>query len=144
MALLFGYGTLTIPEVVEALTGRTFATLPAVAQGYARYRLKGRRYPGMVAACGRVTSGVLYTRLDGDVLQLLNAYEDGIYQTTVIPVRTNGHVHRSLAFVIPPVRRDYLSRDTWDPDRFMSQHGREYIAMCRSFRRCHEEGRALP
>jgi gamma-glutamylcyclotransferase (GGCT)/AIG2-like uncharacterized protein YtfP len=144
MATLFGYGTLTIPEVVEALTGRSVTFTPATAQGFARYRLKGRIYPGIVEAQGETTPGVLYTNLDSELMRLLNAYEDEIYQTAVIPVRTNGHVHRSIAYIIPSRHSDHLSRDGWDPEQFMDQHGRQYINMCRNFRRCYEEGRALP
>ena len=53
---VFTYGTLEFPDVMEAVTGRSFKSVEAMAEGYARYLLKERMYPGMTPVSGHNTS----------------------------------------------------------------------------------------
>ena len=49
MTHVFTYGTLEIPEVMEAVIGKSLASAEAWAKGFAKFLLKGRIYPGMTA-----------------------------------------------------------------------------------------------
>ena len=40
---VFTYGTLMIPEVMEAVAGHVPNSVPATARGYAAYRIRGSR-----------------------------------------------------------------------------------------------------
>lgn len=136
MATLFGYGTLSIPEIVKCLTGGALPTIPGTARGYARYRMKGRTYPGIVADPNGYTEGVLYEDLDAKALEIFHAYEDDVYETRVVPVATSTHIVQAIAYVVPPDNLQLLSKDPWDAQHFMEQHGKRYLRMCRKFRDC--------
>ena len=45
---VFAYGSLMIPSVMHAVTGRWFTHTEAVLEGYARYGIDGESYPGIV------------------------------------------------------------------------------------------------
>jgi len=137
MATLFGYGTLSIPEIVKCLTGGSLPTVPGTARGYARYRMKGRTYPGIIAEPHSYTEGVLYEELDAHALEIFNAYEDDIYETRIVPVATRTRIVQAIAYVVPPDNAQLLSRDSWDAQDFMEQHGKRYLRMCRKFRDCY-------
>jgi gamma-glutamylcyclotransferase (GGCT)/AIG2-like uncharacterized protein YtfP len=136
MATLFGYGTLSIPEIVKCLTGGTLPTVPGTARGYARYRMKGRTYPGIIADPRGYTDGVLYEDLDAKMLEIFHAFEDDVYETRVVSVATSTHIVQAIAYVVPPGNRQLLSKDSWDAPHFMEQHGKRYLRMCRKFRDC--------
>ena len=46
---LFAYGTLMVPEVLRAVTGREFTWREAVLRGYVRLTVRGQSYPGVFA-----------------------------------------------------------------------------------------------
>ena len=79
---VFTYGTLMLPSVMEAVTGRRFAAQKAMLHGYARFRVKGASYPGVVEAVGATTDGVLYLDVDAPSLARLDAFEGAFYQNT--------------------------------------------------------------
>ena len=79
MIHLFTYGTLEIPEVMEAVTGRAWASAEAWAKGFAKFLLKGRIYPGMTAFRGATCSGRVYYHIDRRTLEILDAFEDEVF-----------------------------------------------------------------
>ncbi len=68
---LFCYGTLEYPEVMTAVTRRSFPRVRGVLEGYARFLIKGAVYPGVIAAACETTDGTLYTGVDARSLRLL-------------------------------------------------------------------------
>ncbi len=48
MALVFTYGTLEIPEVMETVTGQALASREATAKDFVRYLIQDCVYPGRV------------------------------------------------------------------------------------------------
>lgn len=113
---LFAYGTLEDPEVVRALTGRSFAAIEARLPGYDRYLLRGQPYPGIVRSPGGVVPGTLYLGVDGDALRRLDRYEGPPYRRTEVTVATGsaGRV-AAWAYVIPRGLRGMLSDRRWSP-----------------------------
>ena len=85
MRKLFAYGTLQLPEVMLAVTGRNFAAHPARLDHYARHRLRGKSYPGLRPAPGASVDGLLYLDIDADAWQRLDDFEDDFYRRE--PVR---------------------------------------------------------
>lgn len=57
--LLFVYGTLQIPEVLEGLLGRVPRSTRAIAKGWRAAALECRVYPGLVSADGTATGRLL-------------------------------------------------------------------------------------
>ena len=56
---LFSYGTLEIPEVMMAVTGRVLASTSAVLPDHARFLLHGETYPGVIHSYRAEVKGVL-------------------------------------------------------------------------------------
>ena len=73
---------------MEAVTGRSFDSVEAMALGYARYLLKERMYPGMTPVSGHHTCGRVYVEVDEHSLGLLDQFEDDVYVRQLIPVQT--------------------------------------------------------
>ena len=136
MIHLFTYGTLEIPEVMEAVTGRALASAEARAKGFAKFLLKGRIYPGMTAVKGATCSGRVYYHIDRRTLDILDAFEDEIYARERIEVEVSeGRFLHADAYLIPPQHRDCLTATPWQPDEFMTTHLVHYLEACKTFHR---------
>ena len=136
MTHVFTYGTLEIPQVMEAVTGRALASAEARAKGFAKYLLKGRIYPGMIAVAGAVCSGRVYYHLDRRTLDILDAFEDEVYTRERIEVEVmEGGSLEAHAYLIPPLHRECLTSTPWKPDEFMTRHLVRYLEACKAFHR---------
>ncbi len=123
MLRIFAYGTLGFPEIVHALTGRRFSSRPAVLEGFARYRVRGRSYPGIVPAPGARTAGVLFDGVDLRSLALLDRFEGDLYERREVWVCAgDGPPLAALTYVVAAGRRQCLGREPWDRDRFVARH----------------------
>jgi len=136
MTHVFTYGTLEIPEVMEAVTGRSLASAEARAKGFAKFLLKGRIYPGMTAVRGSICSGRVYYHIDRRTLEILDAFEDDVYTREHIEVEVEGN--RSLqayAYLIRQQDRACLTATPWQPDEFKAKHLVRYLEACKTFHR---------
>ncbi len=126
---VFTYGTLMIPSVMEAVTGRRFSSRKATLNGYARFRLKDATYPGLVEAAGATTDGVLYLDVDGPSLARLNAFEGVFYQRIRVEVDTpEGERWPAQTYLVPPQHRAHLSSEAWRLDDFRREHLEAFLA----------------
>jgi gamma-glutamylcyclotransferase (GGCT)/AIG2-like uncharacterized protein YtfP len=133
-AAFFAYGTLALPEVMQALTGRRFASGAAVLPGFARYRVRGRVYPGVVAEPGGETAGRLYAGLDAATLALLDRFEGELYERRGLPVRTGaGGSARAEVYVVRETLLGALSREPWSLEDFAARELARYLEACRAF-----------
>ena len=133
---IFTYGTLAAAEVMEALVGHRPASRPAVLDGYARYTVRGRVYPGIVAEPDARTEGVLYEGLDTGSVALLDRFEGSLYERIRTQVRCDGAGDLAAeAYVVPEARRHLLAPEPWDLERFVERHLREWVRHCASLRR---------
>ncbi len=57
---IFAYGTLMIPSVMYAVTGRHFRSQKAILKDYARFTVKGESYPGIIPVMNAITEGKIY------------------------------------------------------------------------------------
>lgn len=136
MAHLFTYGTLEIPEVMEAVTGKSWASVEARAKGFAKFLLKGRIYPSMTAVKGAVCSGRVYYHIDRRTLETLDAFEDEIYSRERIEVEVSeGRFLHADAYLIRPQDRECLTTIPWQPDEFMTTHLVRYLEACKAFQK---------
>ena len=133
---VFTYGTLEIPDVMEAVTGRSFDSVEATADGYARFLLKGRIYPGMTPVSGHTTSGRVYFEVDERSLLLLDQFEDDVYVRQLISVHTAAaNWLNAYAYIIDPKDKDVLTANPWSKETFAAKHLSSYLAACRGFHR---------
>lgn len=120
---LFTYGTLEIPAVLEAVTGRTFPSAAAMLPGHARFLLRGRVYPGIIRDVRSRVTGVLYTGVDADSLALLDRFEDDFYRREAVRVQpASGCWTDAAAYVVPPAHSALLSALPWDRAAFVARH----------------------
>ena len=60
MKNIFTYGSLMVPSIFLAVTGKEYAFEPAYLSGNARYCLKRESYPGIVLSPKSRVEGVVY------------------------------------------------------------------------------------
>ncbi len=136
--VLFAYGTLVEPEVMQALLGRVPPSLPARIRDHAAYRMRDGVYPGLVREPGQDTDGLLYVSIKAGEMQLIERFEDEDYERAREPViDVRGCSRPALFYRIPELRRHLLSEQRWDPAAFRREHLSAYVEMCLSFRTRH-------
>lgn len=126
---LFTYGTLMFPEVWRRISIGEFPSQPATLYGYEIYGVKDAVYPGIVRTNGNsVVKGLLYEGLDKDTLFELDTYESSFYERIpVVAVTADGVETKCHAYVVPDNRRDLLTKERWDADRFREHELEKYL-----------------
>jgi gamma-glutamylcyclotransferase (GGCT)/AIG2-like uncharacterized protein YtfP len=131
---LFCYGTLEIPEVMQAVTGRRFRGTIALLPDHARFLLHGETYPGLLHSYRSEVAGMLYRDVDRDSLTLLDLFEGDFYRRTSVRVTTA--VQEGVpaqTYLVPPEHELLLSQQPWEREHFIARHLDEFLAYCRSF-----------
>lgn len=128
---LFCYGTLCDPAVMRRVCGRLPASLPAQLQGFTRYALTGRPYPGLRRGRGAPVDGILYTGLARGHLRRLDEFEGHEYRRTRVRVETARG--RILAWVYVHQPRQYCqrARGGWSLTRFQREQLHLYLIQLR-------------
>ena len=135
MANLFAYGTQQIPEVFQAVTGLDVQAQPAALAGYARYRLAGLGYPGLIAERGAMTEGRLFTGIGARELARLDAFEDDFYRRVTVWVSTRAETGvEAEVYVIPEERLDLIDFRPWTLDAFALEEWPGFLPRCRAAR----------
>lgn len=126
---LFAYGTLLVPEIWRAVTGRDCESVGAVLSGHEIRRIQGGDFPGIVRAAGssRVI-GRVFLGLDVETVARLDRYEDTFYERiAVTPRSTSGQSLAAQAYVVPATHADVLSNETWSLDWFRAHAEADYV-----------------
>ena len=132
--LLFTYGTLQLPEVMQAVSGSSHQWMEAQVHGYSQYLLIDRIYPGMIAQEKGVTSGRVYVGLNAVAWGLLDRFEDPVYERQEVVVHlARGEQVNASAYVLPMGYEHLLSSDPWTISWFAEQHLGDYVRRCRLF-----------
>jgi gamma-glutamylcyclotransferase (GGCT)/AIG2-like uncharacterized protein YtfP len=132
---LFAYGSLTLPPLVRALTGRSFSGISAELEGFAAYRVRGRPYPGIVEQPGARTRGILHLGLDRRTWAILDRFEGEMYEPRPVRVRTaQGASPMAITYLLRPPFHAELTREAWDPERFAAEHLPRWVEECRAMR----------
>jgi gamma-glutamylcyclotransferase (GGCT)/AIG2-like uncharacterized protein YtfP len=119
LSALFAYGTLLFPEVLRAVTGRSFASRPARLEGYARRRFRREVFPGLAPAPGAHTPGRVYLGVDAGSLARLDDFEGARYARRPVRVRTaDGAALSAFAYVVRPQHLAALEDAPWDEEQF--------------------------
>lgn len=119
MLPLFVYGTLQIPAIMQAVTGRHYAERPAVLAGYAAWSLRDAAYPGLCLAAGHRAPGLVLNGLDARVLRRLDRHEGDEYRRLPVWVRLNGGgLVRAQTYVLCSRERTRVRRQLWSLARF--------------------------
>lgn len=132
---IFTYGSLMFPEVIEALTKQNFLFEDITLANFERCGIIGKQYPGLYEKVGSSVDVRLWFDIDKESLQMLNRFEDSIYERRVINAKCvyRGSVD-AIIYVIPPNNEYMLTYEPWDINYFKNKHLAEYVSMCQRFR----------
>ncbi len=137
---LFAYGTLQIPDIMEAVTGKCFPSEAAVLCDHESFLVRGHSYPGVVESPGARTTGRLFCGVDDSSLALLDRFEGYLYERRTAQVTSaDGAELEAQIYVVPEKQRRYLSSQPWNVDHFLKEHFAAFRQSCRSFH-LHEAG----
>lgn len=135
---VFTYGTLQVPEVMEAVTGKIFEHATAVLVDYQRFCIRKQVYPGIVPKRGRTVEGRAYFNLNKSDLELLDAFEDDLYERKIAEVVCDNKKIEVQLYVVNEKFISLLSDDPWDITRFTNDHMATYLVSCRKFHEFHK------
>jgi gamma-glutamylcyclotransferase (GGCT)/AIG2-like uncharacterized protein YtfP len=139
---LFAYGTLEIPALMEAVTGRRLPEREGVVRGFERRRLRRRPYPAAIPAEGAELPGRVYEGIDAATLARLDRFEGALYERRRVSAETAGGVRlEAELYVLAPGHGGELLPEPWERDTFVARHLAEWLARCNAFRAA-EEARA--
>ena len=138
---VFTYGTLQIPGVMEAVTGRKFENTMAMLSDYARFSVRGQVFPGVIPKQGEKVEGRIYFNLNETDLILLDTFEDYLYERRPVDVVCNNEIVTAQLYVVHEKYYSLLSPQPWDINTFTQDHMPNYLASCRKF---HEAYRLFP
>ena len=131
----FAYGTLMIPNVMHAVTGRSFTAKEARLRDYARFRIKDAVYPGIVQAPRAVTFGMVYFDLDCLALKRLDGFEGSLYRRIKVCVETkSGEFIDAETYVVKPACNHRMTSTPWDLEEFERKYLDEFFTRSRGFR----------
>jgi gamma-glutamylcyclotransferase (GGCT)/AIG2-like uncharacterized protein YtfP len=114
MHRLFCYGTLQVPQVIRAVTGRDHSGKKAVLRDYAIYRVKNAEYPGITYSDGSLTEGILYGNIGDADLKTLDLFEGELYDRQMLEVQAADRtVEKAWVYVIARQHIGVLSHENW-------------------------------
>jgi len=110
-----------IEEIWSAVSATKAQRHAATLRGYARFRVAGADYPGIVATgdLNDRVEGFVYRDLDATIFVRLDHYEDSFYQrVTVNAIGARNEAVPCETYLVPAHQRKVLSDDSWDLDWF--------------------------
>jgi len=131
---LFAYGTLLVPEVMEIVTGRGFASEPARLADHRCRLLRGAVYPGVLPVRGETTQGRVHHGLDARALERTDRFEGALYERRALEVTlARGTGCEAFVYVLRSEHRALATDARFDLAAFREHHLRDYLAACRAF-----------
>jgi len=118
---LFAYGTLQLPERVEAIIGRQLPTRPAVIEGYRCGMVSRADFPGAVPATGARLDGLLLGGIQDGELMLLDRYEGELYHRIQVTAECSDGLTDAWLYVLVPWARGRLTDEAWSIDGYRNR-----------------------
>ncbi|MEM6998481.1 MAG: gamma-glutamylcyclotransferase family protein [Pseudomonadota bacterium] len=127
MYSVFTYGTLQIPDVMQAVTGKEFGPVPATLFGYQRFKFKERTFPGIINNKNCSIDGMLYRNVDEQSLERLDTFEDVVYERCVLDIQVDNEIEQAFVYVTRDEYKNYLSDEEWSLEDFKRNRLELYI-----------------
>ena len=115
---LFVYGTLQFPAVMRAVAGRLPDRHPAVLEHHACYLASHGRFPGLVAATGDHTTGLLYLGVDAVMLRRLDEFESSLFERRLMTVSRGARRERAWVYLLAASQQHLLGDTRFDVGHF--------------------------
>jgi gamma-glutamylcyclotransferase (GGCT)/AIG2-like uncharacterized protein YtfP len=124
---LFVYGTLMVPDVLNALLGRLPLHCEALLEGYRRYTIQGECYPAIVNNPGANVRGLLLSGLTKSDVETLDDYEGDAYVRAQVIVAVDGKPTQANCYVWRSQSDVRLGNEAWDLETFRTRHLADYL-----------------
>ena len=126
---LFCYGTLQIPDVFKAATGKTHKGIKAKLPGYAMYKVRNAGYPGVVRSSNSETAGILYTNISEEDLELIDLFEGDFFTRKLLNViQQSNKMCKAWVYILSDRNKDKLTNDPWILKDFLKNDLKDFIS----------------
>lgn len=110
---------------MKLVTGVDFKFSSATLNGYQRFKIKDKTYPGIIKSPFQTINGVLYSGLDDHALILLDEFEDILYDRCLVDIENE--TDRAFVYVIKDEYRICLANEAWSLEEFKSRYLNKYL-----------------
>lgn len=121
---LFVYGTLQLPERLQALIGRVPFSVAAELSGFRCGLVARADFPGIVPCSDSITPGLLLAGLTLGELNSLDDYEGELYRRVSVQVKTAEGLLSSWVYQIVPWAHARVTHEPWTIEGYRTKHGR--------------------
>ena len=135
---LFVYGSLQSPAVLKVLLGRNPRQRQAILNGYSRFRVPGRTYPGINEDVNGTVDGSLLSELTVSETVLLDAFEGEEYVKRKVEVFEEEYRDERVVADAYVFRNVVTAREDWSLEEFERFHLEGFLKLCEEF--VEEEG----
>lgn len=126
--VLFAYGTLMVPEVMQRTCGYAAPGQSAMLHDYRCRRLSGEVYPAIVPWPGERVDGVIYRGVTPAQLSRLDAFEGDMYQRQAVSVVADRASIIAQTYVLVPAFSKLLSDTPWSLASFVPRGIQDFLA----------------
>ncbi len=130
MPNLFVYGTLLFPELVSALTQKSYKSTSALLKNYRVTEIfdgeNPRSYPALIPMLGAEAKGKLLFDVDEKAIGILDFYEGDEYEKININLSVDGANYQAITYAWIGTGDEELKGD-WNPNEFESNHLSYYL-----------------
>lgn len=130
---VFTYGTLQIPEAMQAVTGLALKSVPATLSGYECLKIKGRTFPGLFKKEEAITDGRLYREIDQQTIERLDQFEGVMYKRCLVEVQVSDKTEQAYVYVTQKDYEDCLLNQEWSLEEFRRKYLKLYLKKIASF-----------
>lgn len=105
-----------------------FKSRDAVLHGFARYRIHGVHYPGIIFREGSSVEGKLYFDICDQSLGALDDFEDSLYERINVPVTEgSGQIYQAFTYKVKDASAAKLIYEPWDLEKFKREHIKLFV-----------------
>lgn len=131
----FVYGSLMFDAVWDILISTRYRKTEARLDGYARVRVRGEVYPGLVQAPGRSVNGILVNGVRSEDIAILDRFEGKYYKRVPVKVATGqGDAIRAETYLFNEQVAHLLTDSEWNVEEFALNGINAFLAEYRGFR----------
>jgi gamma-glutamylcyclotransferase (GGCT)/AIG2-like uncharacterized protein YtfP len=129
MTHLFAYGTLMCEDIMQEVSSCLPEHRRGVLKGYARRRVRGHVYPGLLQREGNPVDGVVYLEVPASAWERLDRFEGEMYarQTVSIEMYDGGRL-TAETYIVRQEYADRLEKTEWDFSEFLSNGNSKFRA----------------
>jgi gamma-glutamylcyclotransferase (GGCT)/AIG2-like uncharacterized protein YtfP len=121
MSNLFVYGTLLSKDIWKSIVSGDYAFDSAVLEGFARKKVKGKNYPGLIEQNGSTVEGRIYYDISEEDFVKLDAYEGEEYRRIKVPVfLASGKNTECFTYAFKREYFDKLTKNDWSANEIIN------------------------